>query len=152
MLLPLYSSLKLMDQPGTGLIVDWSGNQSHNSWSSPSWEMAEPKIPLLGAVWMVGRLNVVGQVTLERMKCFGRPGDERSHVDKLALSRLMVLKSRRFEQCAHSALCNVGKEVIFLSCNSTLHALLIMNGSITSKLWMFWWGRSSPPYRMRWGR
>lgn len=114
--------------------------------------MAEPKIPLLGTVWMVGRLNVVGQVTLERMKCFGKPGDERSHVDKLALSRLMVLKSRRFEQYAHSALCNVGKEVIFLSCNSILHALLIMNGSITSKLWMFWWGRSSPPYRMRWGR
>lgn len=82
---------------------------------------------------MIQNLIVVGQVTLEQMKCFGKPGDERYHVDKLALSKLLVLKICGFERCAHSALCNVGEEIISPSCSTVFNALLIMNGNKTSK-------------------
>lgn len=55
-------------------------------------------------MWTIQNLIVVGQVTLEQMKCFGKPGDERYHVDKLALSRLLVLKICGFEHCMLSPL------------------------------------------------
>lgn len=42
---------------------------------------------------------MVGRATLEQMKRLGRLGDERFCVDKLALSRLLVLKSCGFELC-----------------------------------------------------
>lgn len=72
-------------------------------------------------------------MTLEQMKCLGNLGDERYRVDKLALSRLLVLKICGFEQCVHSVLSNAGEEIIFPSCNTILNVLLVMNGNKKSK-------------------
>lgn len=57
---------------------------------------------------MIWNVIVVGQVTLEQMKCYGNLRDERCHVDKLALSKLLVLKICGVEQCVHSGLSDTG--------------------------------------------
>lgn len=110
----------------------------------------EPKPPAWGAGWMIRNLIVVGQVTLEQMKCFGNLGDERLRVDELALSRLLVLKICGFEQCVNLGLSSMGEEIIFPSCNAISKALLIMNGNKTSKPWCFHGPGHPLPVKLGW--